>query len=208
MRKRGERGDAVENRQRLLGAVEAMLERQGAFSLTELAEAAEVSRATTYRNFASADEAITEFVAGRLDAFEQALQLMGTVDVPRSRAEALSKQVAARDNYESLCRAWGELIERHGTALVHVRSTEGYLARVRRDDTLIGRIHRIVRPRLAALVESGVVPPQDLDVATFYWNLLLDPREMIDLAGYLGESVVDATERLADDLLRLLCART
>jgi AcrR family transcriptional regulator len=183
MRVDGRRLDARDNRRRLLAATESLLATRSGFSLAELASSAGVSRATTYRNFASPADAITAFISEFLGEFEETVSENG--------------QVTA--SVEELCAAWGILVERRSAALVHVRSTEGFLARVRRDDPVIARIYRLVRGALELDAAGSQLAPDDLDYAVFLWNLLLDPRELIDLAEHNDLSVADATLRLTDE---------
>jgi AcrR family transcriptional regulator len=180
MRTDGQRADARDNRRRLLAATESLLSTRSTFSLTDLASSAGVSRATTYRNFATSAEAVTAFISDFLGEFEEAVSENG--------------QVTA--SVEELCVAWGSLVEHRGAALVHVRSTEGFLARVRRDDPVIGRIYRLVRGALEQDVAGSRLASRDLDYAVFLWNLLLDPRELMDLAEHNDLSVAAATLRL------------
>ncbi len=180
MRADGQRVDARDNRRRLLDATGELLATRSAFSLTDLASSAGVSRATTYRNFTTTAEAITAFISEFLGEFEEAVSENG--------------QVTA--SIEELCAAWGVLVERRSAALVHVRSTEGFLARVRQDDPVIGRIYRLVRGALEQDPAGSRLASSDLDYAVFLWNLLLDPRELIDLAEHNNLSVADATLRL------------
>lgn len=46
----------------------------------------------------------------------------------------------------------------------------------------------------------------DANHGVFLWNLLLDPRELLDLATHRGESVATAGAILTADLLKLLGA--
>ncbi len=181
MRVDGQRSDAQTNRRRLFDATESLLATQGTFSLTELAGEAGVSRATTYRNFASANEAVAAFIGEFLSEFEGAISDEGKV-------------VA---NVEEVCVAWGDLVENRSSALVQVRSTEGFLARMRSGDSIICRIDALVRAAISLDDHGRTLSESDLDYAVFLWNLLLDPRELLDLAEHSGSTVGEATLRLS-----------
>ncbi len=183
----------MENREQLIEAVGQLLARAGTFTLTELAEHAGVSRATTYRNFSDPGAAIDAFIAQFLTEFETEVAALPTV-------QGLNRLVG-------LCQAWARLVEARSPALLHVRSTEGFLSRARRDDPIIGRIHRLVRAVLTEAMVAGALPATDLDYAVFLWNLLLDPRELVDLAEHQGTSVAQAAERLTTDYLVILAGR-
>lgn len=198
MRNTGRRADAQDNRRRLLDAVGRLLAGQGTLTLTELAAEAGVSRATTYRNFATPAAAIDAFVEAFITEFETAVAgpTDSTVDGPDGTdpLQALSH----------LCAAWGELVDQYSHALIHVRSTEGFLARARADDPIIGRIYRLVRSTVDHAMARGTITGIDPDYAVFLWNLLLDPRELLDLAEHNHQTIPEATAQLTTDYLRLL----
>lgn len=194
MRTDGQRADAQDNRRRLIVAVGTLLTRRGELTLTELAAEADVSRATTYRNFPTTAAAIEAFIDDFLTHFEGA--------VSEQAESAIGDDPLAP--ITTLCAAWGELVDRRSRALAHVRSTEGFLTRLRRGDPIIGRIHRIVRAAIDDTIAGGALPKLDADYAVFLWNMLLDPRELLDLAEHNGQSVPEATAQLTNDYIRLL----
>ncbi len=181
-RRRAERAraDAVHNRRRLVDAVGTLLARGEVVSLSALADEAGLSRSTCYRNFSEPSEAIEAYVDDFISDFERAATHEG--GAPRS--------------IEDVTRTWGELVGGRSHALVHVRSAEGFLARVRRGEPIISRIHRILHDSIGADGRFGPLTPTELDDAAFLWNLLLDPREILDLAADRTASVDDATRWL------------
>lgn len=192
MRTNGRRADAQENRRRLVDAVGRLLARDGAVTLGALAGESGVSRSTTYRNFPTAEDAVGAFVDDFLDAFE--------ADAVR----VVDDHPDGADRLRALCAAWGDRVAERSPALVHVRSTDGFLARVRSGDPVIGRIHRIVAAAVDDAVAAGDVADVDVDFAVFLWNLLLDPRELLDLAEHRGIPVAAATSILTDELMGML----
>lgn len=191
MRRDGSRVDAQDNRDRLISGVGRLLAAAGSFNLTELAEEAGVSRSTTYRNFSAPTDAIDAFIDQFLTEFEADVASAATTNSPL-------------EHLVILCRAWGRLVDERSHALVHVRSTEGFLSRVRRRDPIIGRIHRLVRSAVVEAMEREELPNSDPDYAVFLWNLLLDPRELLDLAEHRGQRVTEAAELLTSEFLTLL----
>jgi AcrR family transcriptional regulator len=182
------RADARENRRTLLDAVSRLLRTGVPFTLTELAAEAQVSRATTYRNFSSPDAAVQAYIHDFLDAFEDRC----AADPATQRAGALA----------AVSRVWTELIAERSHALAHARSAEGFLARVRADDPIIGRVYRVVRPAVDRDIAAGTLKASDPDLVVFLWNLLLDPRELIDLAEHRGAPI----EQVGEELLRVVYA--
>lgn len=185
MRTDGSRIDAAENRARLVEGVGLVLERDGAVTLTELARVSGVSRATTYRNFSTADDAVLAYIDGFLASVEA--------------------EVDDGDSLRTVTEIWGRRVAERSPALVHVRSTEGFLARVRRKEPMIERIDRLVRRAIATDPSLSLSGP-DLDVAVFLWNSLLDPRELLDLAEHLGCTVPEAASMMIDHVERSLRA--
>lgn len=192
MRNNGQRIDAQTNRRRLVDAVGRLLAQQGTFTLTELAAESGVSRSTTYRNFATPTTAIEAYIDEFLTEFETAV------------TTNLAISIGPLQQLTDLCAAWGALVEERSHALIHVRSTEGFLARARRGDPIIGRIYRIVRTTIESAVDQGELHALDVDYAVFLWNLLLDPRELLDLAEHRNQSITQATHKLATDYLNIL----
>lgn len=185
MRTDGSRIDATENRARLVEGVGRLLERDGAVTLTELAHVSGVSRATTYRNFSTADDAVLAYIDDFLASVEA--------------------EVEDGDSLRTVTEIWARRVAERSPALVHVRSTEGFLARVRRKEPMIERIDHVIRRAIAA--EPGLsLAGSDLDVAVFLWNSLLDPRELLDLAEHVGCTVPEAASMMIEHVERSLRA--
>ena len=194
VRSDGSRIDARGNRSELIDAVGRLLAGGGAFTLSALADEARVSRATAYRNFSEPAEAIDAYVEAFLVEFE--------ADVAsNASSDPLQRLV-------DLCGAWGRLVEERSLALIHVRSTEGFLARVRRGDPAIAWIHGLVRAAIVDVIDDRAAadgdPDFDPDYGVFLWNILLDPRDLLDLAEHRNEKVTAAAARLTDEFIGLL----
>lgn len=186
------RRDAQQRRDRLLAAVGAMLAAgRRDFTLTQLAELAGVSVATTYRNFADAPAAVTAYA----DRFGAAL-LAAFTAVPTA-ADPVDEVVA-------VCRAWVELAASWGPALVHLRSPEGVLARRAAGDPFIVASCERLDAVLRRCVAVGAVPEQDLEFAVLVWITLLDERVVVDLTQTLGRPVASAARQITGALLAAL----
>lgn len=97
-------------------------------------------------------------------------------------------------------RRWVELVGEHGWSMVHTRSPEGYLARLRSGaEYLTVQADALERPLREAIEELGL--PAIGDEAMFLWNILFDPREILDVINTVGLSEKDAADRLTDTFL-------
>ncbi len=185
------RADAIENRERLIAVTGELLDELGEVSLIDLARVTGLGRATVYRHFSSTEAVVEAYVLRELGDF---------LDLGR-RPIADGGGVA---RLRELCSAWADLVERSGAALVHVRSTEGFLRRAAGGDLVIAPIHEVMSAVFGACAHDGHLVAFDPTTAVFYWNLLLDPRDVIDLAEYRGIDVIAAADLLTSDLFRLL----
>jgi hypothetical protein len=79
--------------------------------------------------------------------------------------------------------------------MVHTRSDEGYLSRLRAGTTYLTVQADALLPAVAeAAAELGIADPGD--EALFLWNMMFDPREIFDLLQATGMSEQDASRRL------------
>lgn len=186
------RRDGRRSRDRLLRAAGELLSTGQPFSLTDVAVSAGVSTATAYRHFGSARQVADVYVAGFLD------------DVQRRRPAALSGQADPGSRVAALCRAWVDAVLEWGPALTHLRSTEGFLARLRRGDKDMLRAAAFIEPDLADLLDTDIGSAQ-LSYALLIWNALSDPREILDqrhtldwTAAYIAARLHSALCAIAD----------
>ncbi len=183
------RADARRNRSRLLSAAGDLLAAGGAFTLADAAGLAGVSTATAYRHFHSADDLVDAFTAGFWD----------DVDDRASRGKAGEGELAG------FSRLWVDAVLDWGDALVHLRSSRGFLERRSRDDPRVQRLVAVAEPRLRAECRAltGRSPSaHELSYVLAVWNVLADPREILDQHRTLGWSAA----RIADTLHRSLTA--
>jgi AcrR family transcriptional regulator len=175
------RSDTERNRRRLVKAAAFLTTRHGsAVKMADVAERAEVSTATAYRHFSSVDEILAEYrfeVGMRLLEFSHRCELTGI--------EFLS----------AVSGEWVRLVVIHGGAMIHTRSDQGYLARLRSGAPyLTVQADALARPIAEAAKAMGVEDPGDEGM--FLWNILFDPREVFDLLNTVGLSESQTTTKL------------
>lgn len=165
------RSDTERNRRRLVKAAAYLVARRGStVKMADVAERAEVSTATAYRHYGSVDDILAQFryeVGERLREFSAKQEIHGV---------ALLAAVSQH---------WVDLVVKHGGAMVHTRSDEGYLARLRSGATyLTVQADALLGPLAEAAEELGISDPGDEGL--FLWNILFDPREIFDLLETVG----------------------
>lgn len=175
------RSDTERNRRRLIKAAAYLVARRGSsVRMTDVAERAEVSPATAYRHFGSVDEILAQF---RFDVGE------------RLRDFSVKSDEHGLAKLESVCTQWVRLVVKHGGAMVHTRSEQGYLARLRAGTPYLTVQGEALLPAIAeAADELGIDDPAD--EALFLWNIMFDPREIFDLLQTVGLSEEQAARRL------------
>lgn len=184
----GLRSDTLRNRKHIIRSAGRLFAEGRQATMADIARAAEVSTATAYRHFASVDEVLARFrfdVGSELMEYSRQQQVTGL---------ALLRVVSTK---------WVELVVTHGRAMVHTRSGEGYLARLRTGATHLTVQADALSPALRdTCLELGVDDPGD--EAMFLWNILFDPREIFDLIDTLGLGPEDTAGRLVATLIGAL----
>jgi AcrR family transcriptional regulator len=175
------RSDTERNRRRLIKAAAFLAGRHGtAVKMADVAERAEVAAATAYRHFGSVEDILTEY------RFDVGLRLLKFSQKCESRGVELLTDVSTE---------WVNLVVKHGRAMVHTRSDEGYLARLRSGaHYLTVQAEALARPIAEAAEELELPAPGD--EGHFLWNILFDPREIFDLMDTVGLSVTQTSRRL------------
>jgi AcrR family transcriptional regulator len=165
------RSDTRRNRKHLIKAAgELYASAAGPVNMVDLAKHAEISTATAYRNFASVAEVLQAY------RYEVGLHL---------RDFSFKQDLKGLELLDAVSRKWVSLVVKSGAAMVHTRSPEGYLARLRQGaEYLQVQADALERPLREATEELGL---GDLgDEAMFLWNILFDPREIFDLINTMG----------------------
>ncbi|WSQ14016.1 TetR/AcrR family transcriptional regulator [Streptomyces sp. NBC_01231] len=178
------RRDQQLNNAKLIQAAAELFERsEQPISLADIARQADVSVATAYRHFESADDALSAY---RRD--------IGS----KFREYSLKQRSLGLALLESVCGYWVDLVLAEGAALVHRRSSEGFLARYKADEPYLeGQAEALARPIRELVVILGVSELAGVeDEADFLWNVLFDPREIFDLRDTIGLSPAQITHRL------------
>jgi AcrR family transcriptional regulator len=175
------RSDTERNRRRLVKAAAFLASRRRTeVKMAEVAERAEVAAATAYRHFGSVEEILAEY------RFDVGLRLLTFSQKTQSHGVTLLSEVSAE---------WVRLVVKHGRAMVHTRSDEGYLARLRSGaHYLTVQAEALARPIAEAAEELELPVPGD--EGHFLWNILFDPREIFDLMDTVGLSVTQTSRRL------------
>lgn len=190
--RRRTRSDFLANRRALLQAVETLLEeRSRDFSLADLATTAGTATATAYRHFPD--------VEGALEAYYEVL-IEGLI----AEMAALPKGPNALSRFRAACEVWVRQAAGWGRAAVHVRSWQGFLARLHKGDKLILALHSAMTPLVAALIDAGSIPPQDLDYAVLVWATIFDERVIVDLLDNAHWSVDQTATQLTETVLSAL----
>ncbi|GMA29835.1 TetR/AcrR family transcriptional regulator [Arenivirga flava] len=160
------RSDTERNRRHLLRAAGELDWWSGApVRMSDIAERAGVSAATAYRHFSSVADL---FAAYRTEVGEQL------------RAYSRSLPDAGQRWLYLVCEEWVRLVLAHGVVMVHTRSDDGYLRRLRSGaGYLTAQAEALHEPIRSAARELDIADPGD--VGLFLWNILFDPREVFDL---------------------------
>lgn len=175
------RKDAVRNRRRILQAAgELLREDPQAATIPAIADRAEISAATVYRYFSSVENLLGAYL------YEVIVQLRDYSHDSSRSGTALFEDVLSR---------WGQLLELYGDAMVLLRSREGFLDRLHHGDRLIQAVRDAWERPIRAILRSRNIADEHFDHALFMYNLMFDPREVLDLARD-GESMSSALARL------------
>ncbi|MGM9471728.1 TetR/AcrR family transcriptional regulator [Pseudarthrobacter sp. YS3] len=184
----GLRSDTLRNRKHIIRSAGRLFAEGRQATMADIARAAEVSTATAYRHFASVDEVLARF---RFDVGSELLEF------------SKDQQATGLELLRLVSTKWVALVVAHGRAMVHTRSGEGYLARLRTGTThLTVQADALQDALRQTCLELGVEDPGD--EAMFLWNILFDPREIFDLIESLGLAPDEAAQRLVATLVGAL----
>lgn len=175
------RRDAVRNRRKLLDAAgEVFRTEPDSATMPLVAERAGLGVATAYRYFPSLDDLYLAFQHSVI------VQL-------RNYSHDCTKTGIAL--FEDVVAEWARLLRTCGSAMVHLRSRRGFLTRLREDDELIKAVRDAWERPIRGVMRHLGFPDEHFDHALFLYNMMFDPREVLDLTS-TGLTENDALRRL------------
>lgn len=178
---RGRRRDAVRNRQRLIDAVGDVLKTEpDTLSVPAVADRAGLSVATAYRYFPSLDDLLTSY-------------MRGVVVELRSYSHDCPKTGTAL--FEDVANHWAHQLRLHGPAMVQLRSRRGFLRRLLGNDELTGIVRDAWERPIRGVMRQLAISDEHFNHALFLYNVLFDPREVLDLVN-TGLQESEAVARL------------
>lgn len=184
----GLRLDTQRNRSLLVSAAGRLYGVGGTATMTELAAEAGISTATAYRHFASVDEVLAAY------RYEVGRELM---------AFSMTQETRGVELLRSVSRRWVQLVVLHGRSMIHTRSAEGYLARIRDGAYYLTiQAEALHRPLEEASRDLATGPLGN--EALFLWNIFFDPREIFDLINSVGLTADEASDRLTSTFIGAL----
>jgi AcrR family transcriptional regulator len=164
---RGRRRDAVRNRQRILNAVGDVLKAEpDALSIPTVADRAGLSVATAYRYFPSLDDLLTSY-------------MRGVVVELRDYSHDCPKTGTAL--FEDVANHWAHQLRLHGPAMVQLRSRRGFLRRLLDNDELTSIVRDAWERPIRGVLRQLSISDDHFNHALFLYNVLFDPREVLDL---------------------------
>lgn len=179
------RADSAANRQRLIDATGSLLAGgEPPRSLQQVAAHAGLAAATAYRHFSSLEDVLQAFAHQTVVGMQTRLT-----------------ETSANDGVERLrclSREWIRVIRERGPAMVHLRSARGFLERRRAGEMVIADTCVYLEPAVVDAMSELGAPAESLDYALFLWNILFDPREVLDLVETLGWTDAQIVGRLFD----------
>jgi AcrR family transcriptional regulator len=186
------RSDTRRNQRRLLEAAsEIVRESPDDVTMQKIAARAEIAVATAYRYFSSVDELLAAYMVNVIG------QLQEYCDHATGQGQAL---------FEDVVGEWIRLVEVHGRALVQLRSRRGFLERLRSEDVLITAVAGVWRRPVRQLLRDLGRSDAELPYALFLYNMIFDPREILDLTAGSGWAASDVQARLTGCYLGALGA--
>lgn len=166
-RQRRVRSDSVRNERALLRAVgELLKEDPERATMPAVAERAGLSLATAYRYFPTLDALHRRFMLSVAEAV-----LVDTENL-KSSGEV---------RFRAILRRWLRAIDEYGSAMVRIRSREGFLTRFAQGDPQTLVLDRIWGRAIREMLIDQGVPLERYDLALSLYNSLLNSREVVDL---------------------------
>lgn len=180
---RGKRRDAVRNRQTLLNAVGEVLKTEpDALSIPTVADRAGLSVATAYRYFPSLEDLLTGYMR------EVVVEL---------RDYSHDCTATGTKLFEDVAHHWAHQLRLHGPAMAQLRSRRGFLRRLLDNDELTSIVRDAWERPIRAVLRQLNISDNHFNHALFLYNVLFDPREVLDLTD-TGTEESEAISRLVN----------
>lgn len=161
------RKDVVRNNRMILKAAGEMIRTDPtSININKVAERAGLSVPTVYRYYPSA-EAILDRYMIEVDA--------------QIRDFSHDCDTAGPALFEDVLDEWGEIITVYGPGLVQIRSRQGFLERLDAGDEAMEIVRSAWERPIRRIMGSEGVDEIYFDNALFLFNMMFDPREMLDL---------------------------
>lgn len=176
------RRDSVASRHRLLAVTGQLLaEGRRPRNLQQIASEAGLSAATAYRHFGSLEDALQAYA-------HQTVLAMGDF--------AAGQSAQGLELLRLISREWARLARERGPAMVHLRSARGFLERRISGERVIADTCAYLEPAVRGVLGEFGLPDEHLAYGLFLWNVMFDPREILDLHSTLGWSEDEIVDRL------------
>ncbi|SDT04388.1 DNA-binding transcriptional regulator, AcrR family [Brevibacterium sandarakinum] len=162
-----QRKDVVRNNRAILQAAgEIMRVDPEGVTIPAVAERAGLSAPTVYRYYPS-----TEALLGRYltEVVSQVRDFSHDCNTPGT---ALFNDVLGE---------WGRVVEIYGPGLVQLRSRRGFLERLRSGDETMQVVREAWERPLRRVMKAHCIRDEHLENALFLFNMMFDPRELLDL---------------------------
>lgn len=162
-----QRKDVVRNNRAILRAAgEIMKVDPEGVTIPAVAERAGLSAPTVYRYYSS-----TEALLGRYL----------TEVVSQVRDFSHECNTPGPGLFDDVLAEWGKVVETYGPGLVQLRSRRGFLERLRSGDETMQVVREAWERPLRRLLKANNVDDGHFDSALFLFNMMFDPRELLDL---------------------------
>lgn len=175
------RKDVVRNNSEILRAAGEMIRSDpNSLDIPSVAEKAGLSVPTVYRYYPSADAILDRYMV-EVDA--QIRDYSHECDTP------------GPELFDVVLKEWGEIIAVYGPGLVQIRSRQGFLERLDAGDLAMEIVRSAWERPIRRLLHSLKVDEAYFENALFLFNMMFDPRELLDLT-YRGLSMSEAVNVL------------
>lgn len=171
------RKDVVRNNRSILRAAgEIIRVDPTALTIPAVAERAGLSAPTVYRYYPSAEALLSRYM---IEVDAQIRDYSHDSDIP------------GPELFDDVLREWGEIIAVYGPGLVQLRSRKGFFERLDVGDTAMVIVREAWERPIRRLLRAHGVDDDYFEGALFLFNMMFDPRELLDLTGR-GMSMTEA----------------